>query len=56
MIGRMLSVHQNKPKCWHAAARWEIEESNNPQNAKNFLLRGIHFHPTSQLLYTDIFK
>ncbi|XP_011495959.1 PREDICTED: U3 small nucleolar RNA-associated protein 6 homolog isoform X2 [Ceratosolen solmsi marchali] len=56
MIGRMLSIHQDKPKCWHIAALWEIEENNNQQNAKNFLLRGLHFHPDSKLLYTDIFK
>jgi hypothetical protein len=56
MIGRMLSVHQDKPKCWHIAAHWEIEENNNRQNGKNFLLRGLHFHPDSKLLYTDIFK
>lgn len=56
MIGRMLQVHQDKPKCWHIAARWEAEEARNVQNARQFLLRGLHFHPDSQLLYTDAFK
>lgn len=56
MIVRMLAVHQDKPKCWHIAARWEMEENNNFQSAKTFLLRGLHFHPDSQLLYSDIFK
>lgn len=56
MIGRMLAVHQDKPKCWHIAARWEIEENKNYLNAKNLLLRGLHFHPDSQLLYNDMFK
>ncbi|OXU21679.1 hypothetical protein TSAR_004042 [Trichomalopsis sarcophagae] len=57
MLGRMLAVHQDKPKCWHIAARWEIEENNqNYLNAKSFLLRGLHFHPNSQLLYSDMFK
>ncbi|XP_012267956.2 U3 small nucleolar RNA-associated protein 6 homolog [Athalia rosae] len=56
MIGRMLQVHQDKPKCWHIAARWEAEEAHNMQNARQFLLRGLHFHPDSQLLFTDAFK
>lgn len=56
MIGRMLQVHQDKPKCWHIAARWEAEEAHNIQNARQFLLRGLHFHPDSQLLYTDAFR
>lgn len=56
MIGRMLQVHQDKPKCWHIAARWEIEENNNKQTARQFLLRGLHIHPNSQLLFIDAFR
>lgn len=56
MIGRMLQIHQDKPKCWHITARWEIEESKNIQNARQFLLRGLHHHPDSQLLLMDAFK
>ncbi|XP_043248218.1 U3 small nucleolar RNA-associated protein 6 homolog [Colletes gigas] len=56
MLGRMLQVHQDKPKCWHIAARWELEENKNKQTARQFLLRGLHIHPTSQLLFIDAFK
>ncbi|XP_015589192.1 U3 small nucleolar RNA-associated protein 6 homolog [Cephus cinctus] len=56
MIGRMLQVHQDKPKCWHIAARWEIEENQNIQNARQYLLRGLHIHPDSRLLYADSFR
>lgn len=56
MLGRMLQVHQDKPKCWHIAARWELEENKNKQIARQFLLRGLHIHPTSQLLFIDAFK
>lgn len=56
MLGRMLQVHQDKPKCWHIAARWELEENKNIQTARQFLLRGLHIHPTSQLLFIDAFK
>ncbi|XP_012284127.1 U3 small nucleolar RNA-associated protein 6 homolog [Orussus abietinus] len=56
MIGRMLQIHQDKPKCWYIAARWELEENKNTENAKQFLLRGLHFHPESRLLYTEMFR
>ncbi|XP_076649775.1 U3 small nucleolar RNA-associated protein 6 homolog isoform X2 [Halictus rubicundus] len=56
ILGRMLQVHQDKPKCWHIAARWELEENKNKQTARQFLLRGLHIHPTSQLLFTDAFR
>ncbi|RLU26381.1 hypothetical protein DMN91_000175 [Ooceraea biroi] len=56
MLSRMLQVHRNKPKCWHIAACWELEENNNKQNARQFLIRGLHIHPDSQLLYIDAFR
>ncbi|XP_076230226.1 U3 small nucleolar RNA-associated protein 6 homolog isoform X2 [Nomia melanderi] len=56
ILGRMLQVHQDKPKCWHIAARWELEENKNKQTARQFLLRGLHIHPTSQLLFIDTFR
>nr|XP_003705650.1 PREDICTED: U3 small nucleolar RNA-associated protein 6 homolog [Megachile rotundata] len=56
ILGRMLQVHQDKPKCWHIAARWELEENKNKHTARQFFLRGLHIHPTSQLLFTDAFK
>ncbi|XP_012523269.1 U3 small nucleolar RNA-associated protein 6 homolog [Monomorium pharaonis] len=56
MLGRMLQVHRDKPKCWHIAACWELEENKNAQNARQYLLRGLQIHPDSQLLYIDAFK
>ncbi|XP_078040892.1 U3 small nucleolar RNA-associated protein 6 homolog isoform X2 [Augochlora pura] len=56
ILARMLQIHQDKPKCWHIAALWELEENKNKQTARQFLLRGLHVHPTSQLLYTDAFR
>lgn len=56
MISKMLQVHQDNPKCWHIAAKWEMEENKNRESARQILLRGLHFHPTSQLLYIDSFR
>lgn len=56
MFSRMLQVHRDKPKCWHIAAYWELEENKNKQSARQYLLRGLQIHPDSQLLYVDAFK
>ncbi|XP_011686887.1 PREDICTED: U3 small nucleolar RNA-associated protein 6 homolog [Wasmannia auropunctata] len=56
MLGRMLQVYRDKPKCWHIAACWELEENKNKHNARQYLLRGLQIHPDSQLLYIDAFK
>ncbi|XP_017885993.1 U3 small nucleolar RNA-associated protein 6 homolog [Ceratina calcarata] len=56
MLGQMLYLHQDKPKCWHIAARWELEETKNITNARQYLFRGLHIHPTSQLLFLDAFR
>ncbi|XP_015177794.1 PREDICTED: U3 small nucleolar RNA-associated protein 6 homolog [Polistes dominula] len=55
-IVKMLQVHQDKPKCWHIAARWEIEENKKIDTARQLILRGLHFHPNSQILLIDIFR
>lgn len=41
---------------WQMASKWESEEENNLENARNFLLKGIHRHPESELLYLDLFN
>lgn len=40
---------------WQMASKWECKEQNNLENARNFLLKGIHRHPESELLYLDLF-
>ncbi|XP_066601747.1 U3 small nucleolar RNA-associated protein 6 homolog isoform X2 [Prorops nasuta] len=56
MLERMLQIHQDKPKCWLIAAQWEMEENKNKTNALQYLLQGLFFHPTSQILYIDAIK
>ncbi|XP_032664948.1 U3 small nucleolar RNA-associated protein 6 homolog [Odontomachus brunneus] len=56
MLGRMLQIHGNKPKCWHIAACWELEENNNKQKACQYIFSGLHIHPDSPLLYMDAFR
>lgn len=56
MLIRMLQVHADKPNLWVFAAKWEYEQCKSVENARQFLLRGIRFHPESKILYTEFFK
>ncbi|XP_070150082.1 U3 small nucleolar RNA-associated protein 6 homolog [Polyergus mexicanus] len=56
ILSRMMQMHRDKPKCWLIAARWELEENKNKQNARQYLLRGLQIHSDSQLLYIEAFK
>jgi hypothetical protein len=50
----MLQVHSDKPYLWRFAANWEFEESHSVENARQFLLRGLRFHPESKVLYAEV--
>ncbi|XP_023945935.2 U3 small nucleolar RNA-associated protein 6 homolog [Bicyclus anynana] len=56
IIGQMLQIHGDKPKMWQMASKWESKEQNNLENARSFLLKGIHRHPDSEILYLDLFE
>ncbi|CAG5025073.1 unnamed protein product [Parnassius apollo] len=56
IIGQMLQIHGDKPKMWQMASKWESKEQNNFENARGFLLKGIHRHPESDILYLDLFE
>jgi len=53
---RMLQVHNDKPKLWVASAKWEMEEAGSPDNARQIMLRGLRFHPTSRLLHREYLR
>lgn len=53
MLIKMLQVH-DKPELWKFAARWEFRESKSIVNGRKFLLRGLRFHPESELLYAEV--
>ncbi|XP_057332937.1 U3 small nucleolar RNA-associated protein 6 homolog [Microplitis mediator] len=53
---RMLKVHQDKPGCWHISAQWHMKETKDVDRARKYLLKGLHFHPESQLLYKDLLQ
>ncbi|XP_046403619.1 U3 small nucleolar RNA-associated protein 6 homolog isoform X2 [Ischnura elegans] len=56
ILVRMLQVHgQERPALWKFAAKWEAEEGHSMENARQFLLRGLRFHPESKLLYAEAF-
>ena len=52
----MLQVHSDKPRLWVAAAKWEFEENNNPDNGRQIMLRGLRFLPTSWVLHREYVK
>ncbi|XP_054160096.1 U3 small nucleolar RNA-associated protein 6 homolog [Oppia nitens] len=53
---RMLSVHSNKDWLWIRAAKFEFEDNNSPETARNLLQRGIRFNSDSRLLWHQYFK
>jgi len=52
---RMLQVHNNNPKLWVAAAKYEFE-AGSADTGRQIMLRGIRFHPTSKLLHREYVK
>jgi len=53
---RTLQVHNDKPNLWVASAKWEMEEAGSPDNARQIMLRGLRFHPTSRLLHREYLR
>ncbi|CAG9793729.1 unnamed protein product [Diatraea saccharalis] len=56
IIGQMLQIHGDKPKMWLLASKWEKEEEHNLENARSFLLKGLHRHPEADILYVELFQ
>ncbi|KAJ4445128.1 hypothetical protein ANN_06929 [Periplaneta americana] len=52
-LAQMMQVHSDKPNLWSFAAKWEFEENHSVENARQFLLRGLCFHPESKVLYNE---
>ncbi|XP_069701593.1 U3 small nucleolar RNA-associated protein 6 homolog [Periplaneta americana] len=55
-LAQMMQVHSDKPNLWSFAAKWEFEENHSVENARQFLLRGLRFHPESKVLYSEAFR
>eukprot|EP00090_Calanus_glacialis_P009595 TRINITY_DN17984_c0_g1_i1.p1 TRINITY_DN17984_c0_g1~~TRINITY_DN17984_c0_g1_i1.p1 ORF type:complete len:572 (-),score=233.17 TRINITY_DN17984_c0_g1_i1:52-1767(-) len=53
---RLLQVHNDKPRLWVAAAKWEFEHVGNPDNGRQIMLRGLRFLPTSWVLHREYLK
>ncbi|XP_072947814.1 U3 small nucleolar RNA-associated protein 6 homolog [Epargyreus clarus] len=56
IIAQMIQFHGDKPKVWQLASKWESKEQDNLENARSFLLKGIHRHPESEMLYIELFE
>ena len=39
---------------WLSAAKWEFEESKNPENARSLMQRGLRFNPSSRKLWQEV--
>nr|CAD7590164.1 unnamed protein product [Timema genevievae] len=53
MLGPMLQAHSDKPFLWKFAAQLEFEDMHSVENARQYLLRGLRFHPECRLLYLE---
>ncbi|KAL7291126.1 hypothetical protein TKK_0015252 [Trichogramma kaykai] len=56
ILGRMLGIHQDKPKCWLTAAKWEVQENNDYKTGREYLIKGLHHHPESQMLHSYLYE
>ncbi|CAG2061387.1 unnamed protein product, partial [Timema podura] len=54
MLGPMLQAHSDKPFLWKFAAQLEFEDMHSVENARQYLLRGLRFHPECRLLYLEV--
>ncbi|XP_054716676.1 U3 small nucleolar RNA-associated protein 6 homolog [Uloborus diversus] len=53
---KLLRVHSQNPKLWVMAAKWEMEESHSPDNARTLLQRAVLMLPNSDLLWREYFR
>lgn len=56
MYARMLQLHSHRPEIWVAAAKWEMEDHNSPETARQVLQRGLRFNENSHLLWHEYFR
>jgi hypothetical protein len=49
----MLQVHSTEPSLHIAAAKYEMEEAGNAENARKILLKAIRINPKSKELYRE---
>ncbi|KAG8230907.1 hypothetical protein J437_LFUL002939 [Ladona fulva] len=56
VLARILQVHGSKsPEYWKFAAQYEMEKRDSLENARQYILRGLKFHPESSILYEQAF-
>ena len=50
----MLGKHTHKVGLWVAAARYELEEAANTENARKILFEGMRFNKKSEELFREV--
>ncbi|GIX79289.1 hypothetical protein CEXT_329422 [Caerostris extrusa] len=53
---RLLQVHSKNPSLWVMAAKWEMEETRSPENARKIFQRGVLINPLSGHLWREYFR
>ncbi|GIY84756.1 u3 small nucleolar RNA-associated protein 6 homolog [Caerostris darwini] len=53
---RLLQVHSKNPSLWVMAAKWEMEETRSPENARKIFQRGVLINPLSSHLWREYFR
>ncbi|XP_014681245.1 PREDICTED: U3 small nucleolar RNA-associated protein 6 homolog [Priapulus caudatus] len=56
MFTHMLQRHSGNPQLWILAAKWEFEEENSTEKARELLQRGLRFHPTTRKLWLEYYR
>ncbi|XP_057310891.1 U3 small nucleolar RNA-associated protein 6 homolog [Hydractinia symbiolongicarpus] len=55
-LGKMIQKHSSNQEVWLLAAKFELEEANNVENARSLLQRALRVHKLSKKLWHESFR
>ncbi|CAH1398068.1 unnamed protein product [Nezara viridula] len=56
LFDQLLDLHGDKPVLFKIAAHWEFYERHSIERARKFILKGLHTHKDSKLLFAEAFR